>query len=93
MPFVHGISKSDKDEAIIKAIIVLAQSLGLNVIAEGVETEHQLKFLTQLMCDEIQGFYYCKPLPAHEAEKFIKGQRYCQEITDQQDNLMKKLNK
>jgi diguanylate cyclase (GGDEF)-like protein/PAS domain S-box-containing protein len=73
MPFVHGISKSNKDEAIIKAIIVLTQSLGLNVIAEGVETEHQLKFLTQLMCDEIQGFYYCKPLPAHEAEKLLKA--------------------
>ena len=71
MPFIQGISVSDKDEAITKAIILLAKNLGLRVIAEGVETKKQLSFLTQRMCDEIQGFYYYKPMPAHEVEKLF----------------------
>jgi diguanylate cyclase (GGDEF)-like protein len=73
MPFVQGINKSDKDEAIAKAIIILAKSLGLGVIAEGVETENQLSFLSQRMCDEIQGFYYYKPMPAHEVKNLLKN--------------------
>ena len=72
MPFVQGINVSDKDEAITKAIIVLAKSLGLRVIAEGVETETQLSFLSHRMCDEIQGYYYHKPMPAHEVEKLLR---------------------
>jgi diguanylate cyclase (GGDEF)-like protein/PAS domain S-box-containing protein len=74
MPFVHGISVSDRDEAITKAIIVLASNLGLNVIAEGVETECQVRFLTQRMCDEIQGYYFHKPMPACEVEKVLAQQ-------------------
>ncbi len=73
MPFVQGINVSDKDEAITKAIIVLAKSLGLGVIAEGVETETQLSFLSQRMCDEIQGFYYYKPMPAQEVEALLRN--------------------
>jgi diguanylate cyclase (GGDEF)-like protein/PAS domain S-box-containing protein len=72
MSFVRGICESAKDEAIIKAIIVLANNLGLNVIAEGVETRQQLAFLTQHMCDEIQGYYYHKPMPANELELLMK---------------------
>ncbi len=72
MPFVRGISVSDKDEAIIKAIIVLANNLGLKVIAEGTETKQQLAFLNQNMCDEIQGYYYYKPMPAGELEQLMK---------------------
>ena len=72
MPFVQGIDVSDKDEAITKAIIVLAKNLGLQTIAEGVETKHQLSFLNQRMCDEIQGFYYYEPLPAQEIETILR---------------------
>ena len=71
MPFVQGISVNDKDEAITKAIIVLAKSLGLRVIAEGVETKNQLSFLSQRMCDEVQGFYYYKPMPTNEVAKLF----------------------
>ncbi len=71
MAFVHGIAVSDKDEAITKAIIVLAKNLGLQTIAEGVETKQQLAFLNHRMCDEIQGYYYHKPLPANEIEALL----------------------
>ena len=69
--FIHGIEKSEKDQAITKVIINLAKSLGLMVIAEGVETAEQLEFLTQKMCDEVQGFYYYKPMPAEEIEQLL----------------------
>jgi len=72
MPFVQGISVSDKDEAITKAIIVLARNLGLRVIAEGVKTKKQLSFLSKRMCDEIQGFYYYKPMPVNEVKKLFE---------------------
>lgn len=71
MPFVHGIDMGTKDQAITKSIIVLAKSLGLNVIAEGVETKTQHDFLTQKMCDEIQGFYHYKPMCSFDFEKLL----------------------
>jgi diguanylate cyclase (GGDEF)-like protein len=63
MQFVHGIPASVKDEAIAKVIINLAGSLGLKVIAEGVETECQFEFLKNRVCDEVQGYYFYKPMP------------------------------
>lgn len=72
MPFIQGIAVSEKDEAITIAIIVLARKMGLNVIAEGVETKQQLTFLKRQMCDEIQGFYYCKPMPAWAVEALLR---------------------
>lgn len=72
MTFIQGIDVSSTDEAITKAIIVLANSMGLGVIAEGVETKNQLDFLNQQRCNEIQGFYYYKPMPAHEVEELLK---------------------
>jgi len=73
MPFVHGISLHDKDESIINAIITLARNFKINVIAEGVETQKQLSFLTQHKCDEIQGYFYSKPLPVLEMEELLKS--------------------
>lgn len=67
---VHGIAVSEKDEAITKAIIVLARNLGLNIVAEGVETKQQVSFLNKQMCDEIQGYYY-RPMPREEIEKLL----------------------
>jgi EAL domain-containing protein (putative c-di-GMP-specific phosphodiesterase class I) len=60
--FVENIGKSADDEAIIRAIAALAKSLGLRMVAEGVEERHQLEFATALGCDEIQGFLYSEPL-------------------------------
>lgn len=72
MQFVQGIEVNEKDQAITKVIINLAKSLGLEVVAEGVETAPQLEFLNQRMCDEVQGFYFYKPMPAEEIEKLFK---------------------
>ncbi|MBC8005402.1 MAG: EAL domain-containing protein [Verrucomicrobia bacterium] len=71
MQFVQGISTNNKDEAIIEVIIHLAKSLGLKIIAEGVETELQVAFLAQAACDEIQGYYYYKPMLAEEVELIL----------------------
>ena len=68
MQFVQGISLNKKDESIIEVIIQMAKGLGLKVIAEGVETESQLKFLTKKLCDEVQGYYYFRPMPAEDIQ-------------------------
>jgi len=72
MLFIQGINVDKKDEEIIKAIIALARIMGLDVIAEGVETQQQDSFLTQWKCDDIQGYYYYKPMPAKEIEGLLK---------------------
>ena len=72
MQFVHGIEKNNKDRAISKVIINLAKNLKMKVTAEGVETEPQLDFLSQRMCDEVQGFYCYRPMPADEAEALLR---------------------
>ncbi|MBC3889036.1 EAL domain-containing protein [Acetobacterium paludosum] len=69
MQFIQGISVNAKDESIITVMINLAKRLGLKVIAEGVETAVQLGFLRAENCDEIQGYYYFKPLSSDEIEK------------------------
>ena len=58
--------------AISKAIIALAKSLNLDVIAEGVETEEQKKFLVENGCHNIQGYLYAKPMPSDEMEEMLK---------------------
>ncbi|MCP4253625.1 MAG: EAL domain-containing protein [Candidatus Scalindua sp.] len=72
MSFVHGIGKDSDDEEIIKVIITLAKSLGLQSVAEGVETKEQISFLHKHQCDCLQGFYFCRPLPAEVATQFLK---------------------
>lgn len=62
--FVSGIPDNAEDAAIVLAIIAMAKSLGIRLVAEGVETAGQLDFLRAQGCDSIQGFYFCKPLPA-----------------------------
>ena len=64
--FVREISTDPEVTAIVTAIITLAHALKLNVIAEGVETEEELKFLRSLGCDEVQGFLFSKPISADE---------------------------
>ncbi|MEH6628001.1 MAG: EAL domain-containing protein [Motiliproteus sp.] len=70
--FVSEIPDDDHDQAIAKAIIALADTLGLYVIAEGVETEAQRIFLRQQRCDAMQGFLYSRPLPEDELLRFMK---------------------
>lgn len=72
MPFVHGIGKDHNDEEIIKVIITLAKSLGLQSVAEGVETAEQVSFLHEHKCDIMQGFYFCRPMPAEVATHVLE---------------------
>ncbi len=69
--FINGIFEDKQDFAIIDSIISLSHSLGMSVVAEGVEDELQLKTLKQLGCDDIQGFYYAKPLTADQVKQFL----------------------
>lgn len=71
--FVRDISTDKDDKAIVSAVINMAHSLGLQTIAEGVETEEQLCYLREQGCDEIQGYYYSKPLRAEAFEAFVRG--------------------
>ena len=67
--FVKGVPDDKEDVAIVKAIIALAKSLGLELIAEGVETDAQKEFLVEGGCENLQGYYFCEPMSADEIEK------------------------
>jgi len=69
--FVWEIDREYRQHAIIKAIISIAHGLGLNLIAEGVETDEQLRFLENQGCDEIQGYLISKPLNREALESLL----------------------
>lgn len=70
--FVNDVLTDPNDAVIARTIIALGQSLGLNVIAEGVETEGQRDFLAQAGCLHYQGYLYSKPLEAQDFERYLK---------------------
>ncbi len=72
--FVSHMAKNLKDAKIVKSTILLGQDLGLDVIAEGVETQQQLDFLQIHKCQLFQGYLFSKPLPINEFEACLKGQ-------------------
>lgn len=71
--FISDISDDPDDRAIVSAIIDMAHNLGLQTIAEGVETAEQLAFLRLHGCNEVQGYYFSKPLPSVEFEQFLQN--------------------
>lgn len=71
MSFVRGIGINVKDEKIIKSVLLLASDLGIKTIAEGVETKEQADFLNNSHCQQMQGYYFHKPIPAHEMHKIL----------------------
>jgi PAS domain S-box-containing protein len=69
--FVRDVTHDQNDAAIVRAIIALAHSLKLKTVAEGVEGADQLRVLQELGCDEIQGYYYSRPLPAEAFAEWV----------------------
>ncbi len=72
--FVRDITSDEDDKAIVKAIILMSHGLNFQTIAEGVETAEQLAFLRECGCDEVQGYYFSKPLPAEQLAAFVHKQ-------------------
>jgi len=72
--FVHDIHSDTDDAAIVKAILAMAHSLDLKVVAEGVETERQLSFLKEQKCDQAQGYYFNRPLSPEHLESMLTKQ-------------------
>lgn len=69
--FTSGLASNTEDHAIVTAVISLAHSLGLKAIAEGVESEDQLRLLVAEGCDEIQGYFFSRPLPEAAAREML----------------------
>ncbi|MEZ5305518.1 MAG: EAL domain-containing protein [Pyrinomonadaceae bacterium] len=70
--FVDSIEEDGNNSEIVQTIIALARSLGMKVIAEGVETEIQLEKLKELECEGAQGYYFARPMPFSEVEEFVE---------------------
>jgi len=69
--FVRDVSTDANDQAIASAVLAMAGSLNMRVVAEGVETSAQFDFLKQKQCNEIQGYLICRPLPVDKLEDFL----------------------
>jgi EAL domain-containing protein (putative c-di-GMP-specific phosphodiesterase class I) len=69
--FVRGATTDPDDASIVTAVVAVAQSLGLRVVAIGVETEAQVALLRSLRCDEVQGYLWSPPVPPEECERLL----------------------
>ena len=74
--FIRTVTTNQDDKAIASAIISMADSLNMQVLAEGVENSSQFNYLRARTCDEVQGYYVSKPLPAEQAGDFLKGGKF-----------------
>ncbi len=71
--FARDVTRNSANASIIRAIISLAHSMNLFVLAEGVETNEQLKLLRQQECDQVQGHFFGGPMPAEEFVRLLSG--------------------
>jgi diguanylate cyclase (GGDEF)-like protein len=84
--FITDIMNSKSDQALVKSIITLADSLSIEVLAEGVETQEQETVLIDLGCDYAQGYYYAKPIPVSEIPNFLSQWHAKKESKDKSIN-------
>ena len=85
MSFIRNAFSGKKDTRMIEIIVELADFLGVPVIAEGVETEEQLIALRQIGCDYVQGFYFSRPVPAEEYDRFVEERKRWDEFSEGKD--------
>ena len=71
--FVRNLPKDPNDVAIVRTVMALGHSLDLAIVAEGVETIEQVEFLTAEGCDELQGYYFAKPMPFDDFVAFAQA--------------------
>jgi len=80
--FINEMVSRAEDASIVRAIVSLAHSLHLKVVAEGVETEAQLELLKATGCDQYQGYHFSRPLPAAEFERLVRAAHSCGDLED-----------
>ncbi len=84
MSFMRQLDKGENGKIILTELMRMASSLGVDTVCEGVETEEQVKFLQEIGCSKLQGFYYQKPIPVEQIlEKYKKGKQICFENPDE----------
>jgi diguanylate cyclase (GGDEF)-like protein len=71
--FVQDVEHSEQARSIVAAVVKLAHSLGLRVVAEGIESAHQSNFLSTMKCDELQGYFFSHPIPVDELANRLKS--------------------
>lgn len=71
--FIQNIQNAHDDEVIVRAIVALAKNLNLEVMAEGVETQNQINFLKKQQCNQIQGYFFSRPLSSEKMEELLKN--------------------
>jgi EAL domain-containing protein (putative c-di-GMP-specific phosphodiesterase class I) len=69
--FIEEVASNDSDLTIVKSMVELSHGLGKRVLAEGVETEEQLRVLRNIGCDAVQGYYISKPIPEEALKKYF----------------------
>ncbi|RJX39779.1 EAL domain-containing protein [Paenibacillus pinisoli] len=72
--FIKDAEHDERKSAVVRAVIELAHSMGLRVVAEGIETEEERTFFAGLHCDELQGYYFSKPLRSEQFERYIRSE-------------------
>jgi len=70
--FINSISRVDTTRTIIKSVVTLGRSLGMSIVAEGIETPYEAAMMTRFGCTELQGFYFARPLPVEELMNFLE---------------------
>jgi diguanylate cyclase (GGDEF)-like protein/PAS domain S-box-containing protein len=80
--FVDDIEESEQGRNMVATIVTIAHNLGMQVVAEGVETNQQLSFLSGLRCEQLQGYLYSKPLPESDFQKYLLSHQITTESTN-----------
>jgi diguanylate cyclase (GGDEF)-like protein/PAS domain S-box-containing protein len=80
--FVDDIEESEQGRNMVATIVTIAHNLGMQVVAEGVETNQQLNFLSGLRCEQLQGYLYSKPLPENDFQKYLLSHQITNKSTD-----------